>query len=130
MNPNQTSDTGQTSRETNTQDPVTSPPPPQYYSAQRDQISGGVIAVAPISRADAVRLRKAGIDIVVCGIYEGENRRLAKEIESEANDTPIHCYEHRKTNQSRALPHFHPIRRHPKGHCFYETNTLKVVQKP
>jgi hypothetical protein len=72
-----------------------------------------------ISRTQAIALRRAGKDVVVCGTDGEKNRFTAQGIETEANGKAKHCPPHSNAGD-HALYHFQPDPRPPEGHTFYE----------
>jgi hypothetical protein len=99
--------------------PAAPPSPPQIFEARRSA-NGAVVKTQAIDQAKAVVLRKAGLDVVVCGPDIAENRRLAALIERNANGSAKRCPPHGNEGP-HALPHFQPDPRPPEGHTFYET---------
>ncbi len=87
---------------------------------------GEVVRGAAITQAEAERRRQNGEDVVVCGASLSANRRLAGEIERNANGTAKRCPPHVGAGL-RALPHYQPDPRPPEGHTFYETPNRKTV---
>lgn len=84
-------------------------------------VLGGVKRGPPISEADAVARRKAGLDIVVCGDDTMHNCNIAKRIEIQAHGPKSkHGGPHEEAGLN-ALPHWQPPTRPPRGHSFYET---------
>lgn len=87
--------------------------------------NGAVHRGPPIDLETAVERRRNGFDIVVCGPDSGVNRRLAGHIERTANGNVALEYPHRSAGV-RALPHWQPDPRPPRGHSFYETEHRKA----
>ena len=100
--------------------------PVQIYTASLSGSKGAVIKGKEISQAEAVLRRKKGLDVVVCGSNLALNRRIAGEIEREANGTVKRCPPHPSAG-SRSLPHYQPDPRPPAGHTFYETPNRQAV---
>ena len=98
-------------------------PPPRIYKGIVGT-GGDVIRGVEIDEPTAIAERKAGRDVVVCGPELGDNRDLAKKIETVANGN---CVEHSPHPSSGpgALFHFQPDPRPPDGHCFFESKTRK-----
>jgi hypothetical protein len=90
---------------------------------------GAVMRGAALTEADAVKERKAGRDVVVCGQDKAANKNLARGIEQMANGKYKLCLPHYATG-GQGLPHFQPDPRPPDGHCFYETKTRKSKKNP
>ncbi len=76
------------------------------------------------TQVEAESERKAGNDIVVCGIDVRANRPLAQQIEQNANGPTVGDP---PQAGSKSLPHFHPVSRQPGGHAFYETVKRKSI---
>jgi len=70
--------------------------------------------------AQATDIRRSGQDIVVCGPNEAANRSMARAIETTANGTVVEDPPHINAG-THAMAHFHPRRRTPAGHSFFET---------
>ena len=90
---------------------------------------GKVFREAMIAEADAVALRRAELDIVVCGDETAENCALARAIETAAGK----CYHdgpHERIAGPFALPHWQQDQPPPAGHSFYETHAKKSFEKP
>ena len=87
--------------------------------------SGAVYRGALLSFADAVKRRKLGEDVVVCGSSLTANRAMAQEIESRIGRWEAH-HPHQHTVGKESLPHLHQESRSPEGHCFYETENRKA----
>jgi hypothetical protein len=87
---------------------------------------GAVVKGNQISQTQAESLRKQGTDVVVCGPNHKANLTLAKQIERNANGSDQLCPPHKNAGP-HALPHCHPVSRHPAGHTFYETDKRKAV---
>ena len=100
------------------------PKPPQIYGATLGG-NGAVVKQAVIARAHAEARRRAGQDVVVCGSDLAANRRLAGEIERNANGDAKRCPPHANAG-AHALPHYQPDPRPPSGHTFYETPNRKA----
>jgi hypothetical protein len=98
---------------------------PLIYEASLGS-QGAVVKGNQISQAQAESLRKQGKDVVVCGPDHKANLTLAKQIERNANGSDQLCGPHKNAGP-HALPHCHPIGRHPAGHTFYETDKRKAV---
>lgn len=98
-------------------------PPPKIYKALFGT-GGDVIRGQEITEAEAVTDRKAGLDVVVCGLTMMDNRDLAEKIERAANGNCKPCPPHMAMGPG-AMYHFQPDPRPPDGHCFYETNKRK-----
>src|SRR5260370_31847666 len=88
--------------------------------------SGPSMAVewgAELTEQDAINRRRQGLDIVVIGVDEKENRKKAQMIESAVGGKAERHPPHGKSQCS--LPHYHQESRFPDGHCFYELNNSK-----
>lgn len=102
------------------------PPEPIIYEASVGAPGTGTVfrvpPPTPITQAQAVALRKAGIDIVVCGPVTNANYAVARDIEEAAVGAGnwIRHRPHVNAGPS-ALPHCQPNPRPPAGHSFYET---------
>jgi len=90
--------------------------------------SGAVYWGKEISEQEAVKRRKAGLDIVVRGNDNGANNQIAKKIETHVGLWIPH-FPHISRGQ-KALPHIQQISGTPRGHSFYEVNLRKAVKKP
>jgi hypothetical protein len=88
---------------------------------------GVVVKGREITQTQAEALRQRGEDIVVCGASLSANRKLAGEIEKNANGAYKRCGPHPKAGD-KALPHYQPDPRGPSGHTFYETQNRKTVK--
>jgi hypothetical protein len=77
---------------------------------------------------EAVTLRRAGRDVVVCGEDTDNNRQRAGELEAAVGLRSRAQAPERKAGPG-ALPHFHQQSRDPPGHTFYETNKRKARKK-
>jgi hypothetical protein len=87
--------------------------------------TGSVIRVPPpITEAQAIALRQAGVDVVVCGPDKSANSAKAQAIEQAANGPWRRCKPHVNAGPD-AMPHYQPDPRGPDGHTFYETDTHK-----
>ncbi|HVA51823.1 MAG TPA: hypothetical protein VNH11_36110 [Pirellulales bacterium] len=90
----------------------------------------GAVYRGPVcSLLQAIRLRRAGKDVVVCDGKLFENRDLAKQIEEAAvgvGNVMEHAA-HTRTAGPNALPHYQPVRRPPDGHTFFETLSQKAI---
>ena len=84
--------------------------------------------VAELTFKEAVALRQAGQDVVVCGADAIVNRHLAGRIKAAVGWRGRPQPPEPKAGP-QALPHFHQASRHPGGHCFYETDQRKARQK-
>lgn len=104
--------------------PPTPPPPPRIYEATLEA-NGAVVKGSELSQAEAEARRQAGLDVVVCGTDLAANRRLAGEIERNANGSAKRCPPHTNAG-AHALPHYQPDPRPPDGHTFYETPNRKA----
>src|SRR5437899_3982554 len=91
--------------------------------------TGGVIKGAEIDQLNAVALRQAGSDIVVCGGDVKMNRAQAQAIEAAVGPYQRHV-PHLQSAGPWALPHFQQINPLPEGHSFYETANRKARKKP
>lgn len=107
-----------------TPSPQKASPPPEIYEATRGA-NGAVVKGPPLTQAEAEAHRRAGQDVVVCGSDLAANRRLAGEIEKNANGKAKRCPPHPNAG-ARALPHYQPDPRPPEGHTFYETPNRKA----
>jgi hypothetical protein len=98
---------------------------PQIHEASLGR-RGSVVKGRSITQAEAEARRKAGEDVVVCGPNLGANRRLAGEIERNANGKVKLCPPDDKAGPN-SLPHWQPDPRPPDGHTFYETPNRKAT---
>jgi len=90
----------------------------------------GAVYRGPICNlGQAVTLRKAGKDVVVCDGTLAENRDLAKQIEESVVGfgNVLEHAPHMTIAGPQALPHFQPNHRPPQGHTFFETTTQKAI---
>jgi hypothetical protein len=87
---------------------------------------GAVIKGNSLTQAGAEARRKSGQEVVVCGPDLSANRRLAFEIEKNANGKAKRCPPHGSAG-IHALPHYQPDPRPPAGHTFYETPNRKAL---
>jgi hypothetical protein len=101
--------------------------PAKVYKAMRGNL-GRVVRGQEITEAEAVRERRAGRDIVVCGGELEANRSLARAIEAQVG--PYIIQPPHKRGGPFSLPHFQPDPRPPTGHSFYETSNLKAARRP
>jgi hypothetical protein len=102
-------------------------PPPTIHEATR--IPGGVQRGAPLTEAEALSRRRAGLDIVVCGDDTIQNRDLAERIEAQVGGAYMHGNPHRRAVGPDALPHWQQRGFPPQataGHSFYETHITKA----
>jgi hypothetical protein len=88
--------------------------------------SGDVRRGAVHTRAEAIRRRQAGGDIVVCGPDVFANAREARAIESAVGPC-IPDGPHLDTAGALALPHEQQRVPPPEGHTFYETHVRKAI---
>jgi hypothetical protein len=79
----------------------------------------------PITKEQAVLLRRQGMDVVVCGPNKRDNSDMARDIEQEANTRWMRSKPHVNAGP-QALPHYQPDPRPPAGHTFYETDRKKA----
>ena len=77
--------------------------PPEIYEASLGA-DGAVSKGAMITQVQAEAMRQAGQDVVVCGSDLGANRRLAGQIERNANRNAKRCPPHANAG-AHALPH-------------------------
>lgn len=89
---------------------------------------GRVIRGTQITEEQAVAERKAGRDIVVCGLDGKANRRLAQRIENGVGPN-VHADPHLSAGRY-ALPHYQPNPCPPDGHSFHETDKRKAAKNP
>ena len=102
------------------------PAAPKIYEATAPAGSlGDVIKGAEITEAQAMAIRQAGGDIVVCSDETKDNRALAEKIEHAAVG-PFKVEKPHKNAGPHALPHCQPATRPPAGHSFYETKHKKA----
>lgn len=82
-----------------------------------------------VTQIEAVALRQAGVDIVVCGESTSATYPVARDIEQAAVGAGnwVRHKPHVNAAGPRALPHCQPIVRPPDGHSFYETESLKAA---
>jgi hypothetical protein len=106
--------------------PSPSPRPEIYEATTATDGSGAVYKGAQLTQAQAEARRVAGLDIVVCGPDDLDNRLLAGDIESAAGPWK-HQRAHEKYAGPLALPHFQQRGPLPVGHSFYETATKKAI---
>src|SRR5262245_4407346 len=80
-----------------------------------------------LTQAEATARRKQGLDVVVRGPNQTQNRQIAEAVEG-----PVGAYTvdppHRSAGQ-RSLPHCQQVTKPPFGHCFYETPNRKAKKK-
>ncbi|MCE9554402.1 MAG: hypothetical protein K8T91_13625 [Planctomycetes bacterium] len=81
-----------------------------------------------ITETQAIGLRKAGKDVVVCGDDIVVNRTVAERIETAAHGSCLAERPHKNAGP-HALPHFQPETRPPMGHTFFETGKNKKAKK-
>ena len=94
-------------------------PPVEVYEATR--LGGPTGAVqrgdSPLEDNAAVERLKAAEDIVACSANRRANRNKARQLTERA----FGGFEEDQPHQGRmSLPHFHPARRTPDVHAFYE----------
>ena len=99
-------------------------PPPQIYEASL-RAKGAVVKGQSLSQVQAEARRQTGRDVVVCGADLAANRRLAGQIERNANGNAKRCPPHLSAG-GHSLPHYQPDPRPPEGHTFYETPNRKA----
>jgi hypothetical protein len=102
---------------------------PVICAASATPPDGGVYRGPICTFLQAIQLRRAGKDVVVCDGKLTENRDLAKQIEEMAvgvGNVREHVA-HTTVAGPDALPHFQPLRRPPYGHTFFETMSQKAV---
>jgi hypothetical protein len=90
--------------------------------------SGAVERGAELDYDAAVKRRKAGEDVVVCGEDANANHRFAGPIEA-AIGTRTRPQPPERSAGPLALPHYHQMSRKPKGHTSYETEKRKARKK-
>jgi hypothetical protein len=90
--------------------------------------SGGVIRGAEIDFDAAVRRRRAGQNVVVCGDELKANRRQAELIEA-AVGPYLRSAPHKQSAGPRALPHFQQQDESHEGLTFYETPNLRAMRR-
>jgi hypothetical protein len=109
----------------------TQPPPatPVICAASATGPNGAVYRGPVCTVNQAVALRKAGKDIVVCDGTFNDNRDLARHIEEGAagSRNVMEHPAHKKTAGPDALPHFQPKNRPPEGHSFFETRSERAI---
>lgn len=88
-------------------------------------VGGAVTRGNKIRMSEAVTLRRAGRDVVVCGPDDRANRQRAEAIERTANVYIVHHAPHPNAGTG-ALWHFQPLTRPPEGHTFYVRSTRKA----
>lgn len=112
--------------------PTPSPPSssePAIHEAGPASGPSGAVEWGPeLTPEEAIRRRKAGLDIVVRGPNQGKNRQRAREIET-AVGVPITEDSPHARAGPLALPHFHQVSRDPQGHSFYELGNRKAKRK-
>ena len=88
---------------------------------------GDILRGAELSESDAIAERKAGRDVVVCGQDLGDNRDVARKIETAANGN---CVEHPPHSSAGpgSLFHFQPDRRPPEGHSFFLIEDTEISE--
>jgi hypothetical protein len=105
------------------------PEPPKIHEATlASGSSGAVLKGAEIDFTTAVARRRAGLDIVVCGVAIVANRMLAQAIEAAVGPYQQQRF-HRKAGPL-ALPHFQQRQPPPQGHSFYESSKRKARKQP
>ena len=88
--------------------------------------SGGVRRGKVLTRAEAVRRRQSGGDVVVSGMDTFANAREARAIESAVGPC-IPDGPHIDVAGALALPHFQQRVCAAEGHSFYETPIRKAI---
>ena len=103
----------------------------QVYRAQRVGRNHAVqIRGAILTLAEAIRLRQAGRDVVVCGEQGILNALLAQTIESRATNRCHKYHAAHVKHGSQALPHYQHRTRKNSGHMFYESPPeARVIQE-
>lgn len=96
--------------------------PPVVYSATRGP-NGRVRRASVVSAAEAILVRQADGDVVVCGPDKRANRTQAREIEAAVG--PWKREEPHDSAGAFSLPHFQQVVKPPAGHTFYETDNRK-----
>jgi hypothetical protein len=89
--------------------------------------SGRVLRGRELVVDEAVARRRAGQNVVVCGIDVDANRRQAYAIELAVG--PCKRGAPHDLAGPHALPHYQPTSRPPDGHAFYETERRKSRKK-
>jgi hypothetical protein len=108
---------------------ATAPEPTIHAAELASGPDGAVEWGAELTFAEAVARRRQGLDIVVRGPDERQNRRKASAVET-AVGTPI-LFERRHPRAGPfSLPHYHQASRSPAGHSFYEVRGRKARKKP
>jgi hypothetical protein len=88
--------------------------------------SGGVLRGKDLTRAEAIRHRQSGGDVVVCGPDTFANAREPHAIESTVEPC-IPDGPHLDAAGALALPHFQQRVPPTEGHTFYETPLRKAI---
>jgi hypothetical protein len=89
--------------------------------------SGGVEYGGELTVAEAILRRRQGLDIVVRGPNQRQNRYKAKEIEEAVGPATHHDPHPRAGNF--ALPHWQQANHNPPGHSFYERGDRKARKR-
>src|SRR4051794_13298711 len=106
-----------------------SPTGPTIHEAERAPgPSGAVEWREELTLQEAIERRRQGLDIVVRGSNQGQNRSKAREIEIGVGTPVTEDQPHAKAGPL-ALPHFHQVSRNPEGHTFYELGNRKAKRK-
>lgn len=97
----------------------------RIFKARRDTGKTGVVfrSETEITLVQAIFERKAGRDIVVCGLDLKSHQALAQKIEA-AVGPYVRGVPHASAGPA-ALPHFQPTSRPPDRHSLYETPNRK-----
>ncbi|MCI0455349.1 MAG: hypothetical protein L0Z62_00015 [Gemmataceae bacterium] len=102
--------------------PPSAPASPEIYEATRaTDGSEAVDRGKKLTRAEAEKRRRAGLDIVVCGPDEGANWQLARESEKAVSPAGQKPKAHGPHLGPASLPHWQQGGGSPPGHSFYET---------
>ena len=113
-------------------EPAPKPPPPAPTIHEAELVPGPSGAVEWGNEMDfqgAVARRAEGLDIVVRGAEEDENRRLAGRIEAAIGKATPPRPPHTSRAGPQALPHFQQVSPPPVGHSFYELANRKARKK-
>src|SRR5690349_20918250 len=109
--------------------PSPTPAAPTIHEAERAPgPSGAVEWGRDLTLEEAIERRHQGLDIVVRGPNQGQNRQKAREVESAVGTPVTEDQPHAKAGPL-ALPHFHQVSRDPEGHSFYELGNRKAKRK-
>jgi hypothetical protein len=100
------------------------PSPPTIYEAER--LPGWAIEYGvELTLIEAIDRRKRGLDTVVRGVNQIDNRKVAQQIEAGVGGV----YKLHAPHKANTLPHYQQAIQPPEGHCFYELDSRKARRK-